>query len=150
MNRNKNPLNVKQVSGSGWKGSVGADARGHAVFEDPAYGIRAAMRCFHSKYRNGKRTIKAIVFDWAPADDTEGSLPGGKPNDPEAYLRFVDVCVAWGKLDVLPDPVEDPVPWMWLLRAMAQYEMGEPCPWVEVVVGMVYWFKDFVGEVEGG
>jgi len=150
MNRNKNPLNVKQVPDGGWKGSVGADDRGHAVFEDPAYGIRAAMRCFQRKFINGKRTIRAIVFDWAPVDDTQGSVLNKLMNDPEGYSDFVAARAHMGKEAYLPDPVRDPATWTWLLRAMAQYEMGESCPWGVILAGVGLWFKDFGEEGERG
>lgn len=88
--RNNNYLNVKNNPQNPWKGSVGSDDRGHAVFDDPAFGLRAAIVTLRSYwFRHNKRTIAEILARWAPATDTIGSLPGALPNSPGEYAEFV-------------------------------------------------------------
>lgn len=91
--KNNNYLNVKNGT-SPWLDangkSAGTDSRGHAVFQDPAYGVRAGILLLRTYFLKHKlRTIAAILSRWAPASDTVGSLPGGPPNSPEEYSRFV-------------------------------------------------------------
>lgn len=85
--RNKNYLNVK---GRGWKGQVGSDSRGHAIFETPEYGIRAGILNLRTYFLKHKlRTVAEILSRWAPATDTVGSIPGAPPNSPKEYTNFV-------------------------------------------------------------
>ena len=91
--RNKNYLNVKNGS-SPWKDASGkkskTDSRGHAIFTNPAYGIRAGILLLKRYYFTHKRrTIAEILARWAPATDTVGSLPGAPPNSPLEYSTFV-------------------------------------------------------------
>lgn len=65
------------------------DKRGHAIFLRVEDGIRAAFCTLSKKSRNGKNTLRAICADWAPKNDTVGSIPGGKQNDPIAYAQYV-------------------------------------------------------------
>ena len=85
--RNRNYLNVK---GSGWKGQIGSDSRGHAIFSASEYGIRAGIVLLRTYwFSHGLRTIAGILSRWAPASDTVGSLPGAPQNSPKAYSEFV-------------------------------------------------------------
>jgi hypothetical protein len=144
MNKNNNPLNIKQPDAQVWKGSVGVDDRGHAIFEDPAMGIRAAMRSCQRWFDGGGRTLAALMAHWAPADDTVGSVPWAALNDVDAYARFVAGRLCGAVDSVFTDPADDPLPWAGLLRAMARYEMGEECPWGVVMRGVALWLEDFV------
>ncbi len=144
MNHNKNPLNIKQVSPDAWAHSVGADGRGHAIFADPAHGVRAAMRSLQRKWDNGKRTLIQIIADWAPASDTVGSIAGGAQNDPIDYARYVAARAGCGVGESLLSPASNPHLWLRIVRAMAYYEMGEECPWSVVLRGMGMWFEDFI------
>lgn len=63
-----------------WDGKVGSDARGHAIFADPAMGARAfavLMRTYRFKYE--RETAKEIISRYAPATDCVGSI--GIPPD---------------------------------------------------------------------
>jgi hypothetical protein len=91
--RNKNYLNVKQGPDR-WLDANGAlsgtDSRGHAIFSDPAWGIRAGILTLRSYFfTHNRRTIAEILSRWAPATDTVGSLPGAPPNSPLKYSQFV-------------------------------------------------------------
>jgi len=77
--KNNNPFNVKQWNPP-WKGSTGRDARGHANFSNVAYSVRATVRTLAQKAANGKTSLMAIFFDYAPIDDG---------NDPAGYAEFV-------------------------------------------------------------
>lgn len=73
------------------------DERGHAVFGlvdgiPPAvWSARAAARELRGDFvERDRRTLIALTSDYAPADDTQGSIEGGKPNDPAGYAH--DLC----------------------------------------------------------
>ena len=63
-----NPLNVK-VFGNKWKGLIGQDERGHAIFARPEDGIRAGVKVIQT-YANkyGLNTIESILSRFAAAD----------------------------------------------------------------------------------
>lgn len=142
MNINNNPLNVKQGSDP-WKGSTGADNRGHAIFADPADGIRAGCRILQQKWNNGKRTLLAIILEWAPVNDTQGGLPGYPANDPADYAAYVALRAGIGMNDPLPYLADDAALYARIMRAMANFETGEKCPWSFIIRGMAMWFDDF-------
>lgn len=125
--KHKNYLNVKQLGGAGWKGSTGADARGHAIFSDAAWGLRAAIRNLWNYWSKRKRrTLAAITAAWAPASDTIGGA-GSAANRPKEYAAFLA-----GRLGAATDEplklfrsdgfIGDRAQLEALLRAMAAYE----------------------------
>lgn len=67
--KNKNPLNVKCLGGNKkWKGQIGKDKIGHAIFRTWEDGIRAAafvLKNYEAKY--GINTIEDIVTRFAKA-----------------------------------------------------------------------------------
>lgn len=77
-----------------WNGSGGKrDSKGHAVFEDPAYSIRAVVRDYCSKHRRGLRSAIALADAYSPWCDTLGSLA---------------VYKGWGRsCDDLPNPPDE-------------------------------------------
>ncbi len=90
---NKNYLNLKQVNppwlDAGNKNS-GRDTKGHAIFSDPVWGIRAGIIQLRSYFfRHNRRTVAEILERWAPSSDTIGSLPGAPPNSPQEYSNYV-------------------------------------------------------------
>ena len=79
--RNRNPLNVKQVSGGDWKGSSGADASGHAIFYHELYSVRACLRTLANiQLKRGADTILKIIEIYAPESDG---------NNPKDYADFI-------------------------------------------------------------
>lgn len=81
---NKNVFNVKQPTidmAGWWLGSVDRDAKGHAVFADVIYSVRAAVRQL-SQYqvRDGKKTLTEMFQIYAPISDG---------NDPDSYAKYV-------------------------------------------------------------
>lgn len=126
--RNNNPLNVKGSPTNMWEGSYEIDAAGHARFIARSWGIRAAVRSIVRKYANGKRNLMEIIADWAPASDTQGSIPGRAQNQPGRYAAYVaeemgiaiydDLMLARGgqlSIDALPRLLR-------MMSAMARYE----------------------------
>ena len=93
--RNNNYLNVKNTKNNPWNdahGPSGTDPHGHAVFSTPPYGVRAGimqLRAYFLKHDPKRQTIIDIISEWAPADDTLGSIAGNDPNDPRGYAGFV-------------------------------------------------------------
>jgi murein DD-endopeptidase MepM/ murein hydrolase activator NlpD len=131
--RNKNYLNVKNTS-SPWADAGGrpskTDERGHAVFTDPAYGIRAGILQLRAYFfKHNRRTVAEILSRWAPATDTVGSLPGAPPNSPAAYSTFVSgrMGISFNqRLDIFNEDksIGNIARLRALFYAMAEYENG--------------------------
>lgn len=140
--RNNNPLNVK---GTEWRGQVGTDNRGHAVFSSQAWGARAAivlLRTYWTKYE--LRTVAAILSRWAPATDTVGSIPGAPPNSPREYAEFVHQRTGIAPTEPLrlfDDQwrIDDGEQLAALLSAMAAYENGRNASGELFAVGRDVW-----------
>jgi len=83
--RHKNPLNVKAPSQPYWKGQVDRDSRGHAVFDDVAFGTRAAIITLRTYWiTHNLRTVAKIISRWAPPKTIPEIMPGMLP----AKLKF--------------------------------------------------------------
>jgi murein DD-endopeptidase MepM/ murein hydrolase activator NlpD len=131
--RNKNYLNIKN-SGSLWMDAggqeSGTDSRGHAVFTDVAYGVRAGILQLRSYFfKHNRRTIAEILSRWAPASDTIGTLPGAPMNSPAEYSAFVAKRMGIGYNDTLDifnadQSVGNISRLRDLFFAMAAYEIG--------------------------
>ena len=106
--RNNNPLNIKAIK-TPWKGQIGTDRHGHAVFDDPAYGIRAAANVLINYYlRHGLDTLNGVV----------GRFCTGNREQYVAYLSRrlgLRPDESFNILDRLPE----------LLQAMARFESGK-------------------------
>lgn len=131
--RNNNYLNVKNGSDP-WQDAGGkpsqTDERGHAVFTDPAYGVRAGIILLRSYFfKHNLRTIAEILSRWAPANDTVGSLPNAPQNSPAEYSAFVAGRVGVGfnvRLDIFKEDrtIGNIARLRSLFAAMAEYENG--------------------------
>ena len=79
--RQNNYVALKRPGGSGaWPGQTGADPRGYARFDDPAYAIRGfveLMRVYHDRY--GARSALDIFRRYAPAGDCSGAPSAPAP-----------------------------------------------------------------------
>ena len=68
--RNNNPGNVKKPNADTWKGTVGYDEIGHAIFENYIYGTRAMIKDLQNKITNrGLDTIAKILPVYCPVSD---------------------------------------------------------------------------------
>jgi hypothetical protein len=134
--RNNNYLNVKNKKSDPWKDADGkpsrTDPNGHAAFSIPAWGVRAGilqLRAYFLKHSPKRQTINDIISEWAPADDTEGSIEGTPQNDPSAYAKFVAKRMDLGVNDKLAlfnsdGTVDDAGQLRALFYAMAANEIG--------------------------
>jgi len=109
---NCNPLNIRRVAGTTWKGQRAEQTDNAFVqFESIEWGIRAAfvlLRTYSTKYR--ANCIRDIISRWAPPTE----------NDTERYIRNVCFWSGLGGLQLLTE--QD---WPRLVRAMARQECGE-------------------------
>ena len=63
---NNNPLNVKSLGKVKWLGQTGTDKHGHAIFDSPAHGIRAASLVLRSYAITHKiDTVRGLVTRFA-------------------------------------------------------------------------------------
>ena len=115
---NNNPLNIRKVPGTHWKGELpqstpplGGDGGGLFVrFESMEWGLRAAfvlLRTYSAKYH--ANCIRDIISRWAPPSE----------NNTEKYIKNVCLWTGLGGLQRLTE--ED---WPKLVRAMGRQECG--------------------------
>ncbi|OLQ70322.1 virion protein [Photobacterium proteolyticum] len=81
--RNNNPLNIRESEGdrTQWKGeSVLNIDKAFEEFKHPVYGFRAGARILRSYHRQGFRTLRDVIYRFAPPEDN---------NDTELYIQQV-------------------------------------------------------------
>ena len=112
--RNNNPLNIRKVPGTHWKGEIlpsiqGGDGGGSFVqFTTLEHGIRAAYQILDTYRRKYKAVcIEDIISRWAPPSE----------NDTRAYIRSVCALTGFGGREKLTE-----TQWPALVRAMAVVE----------------------------
>ena len=114
--RNNNPLNIRKVPGTHWKGELpqstpplGGDGGGLFVrFETMEWGIRAALkllRTYRDKY--AATSIKEIITRWAPPTE----------NKTDDYIAAVCRLTSFGGNERLTEKE-----WPALIKAMAVIE----------------------------
>ena len=109
--RNNNPLNIRRVAGTKWKGQAAEQKDKEFVqFESLDWGIRAAF-CILETYRRKYKAvcIEDIINRWAPPSE----------NDTKKYVETVCRLTGFGGKERL---AEDQLPA--LLYAMAFVECG--------------------------
>lgn len=110
--RNNNPLNIRRVKGTFWKGEVVSPIRDKEFVEfcSLEHGIRAAF-CILDTYRKKHHAvcIEDIIARWAPPTE----------NDTPAYIRNVCLLTNFGGKERLTENQ-----WPHLVRAMALIESG--------------------------
>ena len=108
--KNRNYLNLKTLSnGDRWKGQIGEDPFGHAIFESPAWSIRAGaitLRTYERKH--GIKTVTDLVHRFA-----EGNRP--------AYIKHL--CRELGVKPNQKISLTKRLPE--LLKAMVYFETGQ-------------------------
>jgi len=109
--RNCNPLNIRRVAGTTWKGQR-AEQTDHAFvqFRTIEYGLRAAfvlLRTYSTKYK--LNCIRDIISRWAPPSE----------NNTEKYIRNVCQWTGFGGNERLTEKE-----WPRLVQAMARQECG--------------------------
>ena len=111
--RNCNPLNIRRVAGTRWKGQRAEHTdRSFVQFESLEYGIRAAF-CILETYRRKYKAvcIEDIINRWAPPSE----------NDTRKYVETVCRLTGFGGKERLE---ESQLPA--LVCAMAFVECGAP------------------------
>ena len=109
--RNCNPLNIRRVAGTEWKGQRAEQTDRHFVqFERIEWGLRAAF-CILRTYarRYNLRCIRDIVTRWAPSSE----------NNTERYIDNVCRWTGYGGRQRLTE-----ADWPILVKAMARQECG--------------------------
>lgn len=77
--RNNNPLNLRPFRNL-YRGQVGTDRDGHAIFDTVQNGIRAAALNLVTQYRrDGQKTLRSFISEFAPSFE----------NQTEKYINFV-------------------------------------------------------------
>ena len=109
--RNCNPLNIRRVAGTTWKGQRAEQTDKEFVqFESIEWGIRAAfclLRTYSRKYH--LNCITDIITRWAPPSE----------NDTNRYICNVCRWSGFGGMQRLTES-----DWSLLVRAMARQETG--------------------------
>lgn len=109
--RNCNPLNIRRVAGTKWKGQSALQTDASFVcFNAMEWGIRAAF-CILRTYARRYQCLSPadIVGRWAPPHQ----------NDTDAYIRNVCTWTGFGGRQHLTE-----ADWPCLVKAMARQESG--------------------------
>ena len=119
--RNNNPLNIRRVPGTHWKGEITpspvGEGRGEAAFcrfASIEWGLRAAfciLKTYHAKYQ--ATCVEAIIGRWAPQSE----------NNTAEYINGVCRLTGFGGKENLCER-----DWPALVRAMAMIECGALLP----------------------
>ena len=109
--RNNNPLNIRRVAGTEWKGQRAEQKdKGFVQFSSTEWGIRAAfciLRTYRDKYQ--AVCIEDIITRWAPPTE----------NDTQRYICDVCRLTGFGGKERLTEKH-----WPRLVGAMAVVESG--------------------------
>lgn len=113
--KTKNPLNLRYSAKNKWLGQVG-ELNGFCVFQNEAYGFRAAFKNMCTYLRQGHDTIEKIVSRWAPPCE----------NKTEEYINFVadDVMIDRDRT-LHMQSIHGYWEIIMILRAMAKMECGK-------------------------
>ena len=109
--RNCNPLNIRRVAGTKWKGQSALQTdRKYVRFDSVEWGLRAAF-CILRTYarRYNALCVRDIISRWAPPSE----------NGTEQYVRNVCRWTGFGGQQLLSES-----DWPLLVRAMARQECG--------------------------
>ena len=108
---NCNPLNIRRVAGTTWKGQCDEQTDNAFVqFRTIEFGLRAAfvlLRTYSTKYH--ANCIRDIISRWAPPSE----------NDTDQYVRNVCKWTGFGGLQKLTES-----DWPSLVQAMGRQECG--------------------------
>jgi len=109
--RNCNPLNIRRVAGTSWRGEDRNPAvpdKQFVQFRSMEWGLRAAfclLRTYQKKYN--ATCIQDIISRWAPPSE----------NNTDAYIKHVCLLTGYGGQERLTEKE-----WPRLVRAMAVIE----------------------------
>ncbi len=112
--RNNNPGNIRKT-GIKWQGLAPAEQQtdpDFAVFIAPEWGIRAMVKDLRGDWREGKRTVEALINEWAPPVE----------NDTGSYVRAV--ASALGVTPDAPLNLDDTATLTALVASIIRHENG--------------------------
>lgn len=110
--KNNNPLNVKAMKHDTWQGQIGIDKHGHAIFDTPEHGVRAAAYVLKNyAMRHDIDTVEGIVKRFATGNQ-------------QPYIAYL--CKRLGLRQDEPFNILHRLPE--LLKAMARFESGRDWP----------------------
>jgi hypothetical protein len=89
--RNHNPGNLRFVASIPWKGQVGDDGTGYAVFDTDEDGVRALGHQLMTYAGRGLNTVYAIISTYAPDGE----------NDTQAYITDVSQRLRVSAVDTI-------------------------------------------------
>lgn len=138
---NRNPLNVKNGKDP-WAGSMGHDEKGHAIFADPIYSVRAVVRQLAQyQLRDKLESLQDIYRAYAPADDG---------NEPDEYAVIVGLAIKARTNSAISlffkdGHVRDKDQMFLIIDAMLQVECfaGYELPPETIRAGIVLYERDF-------
>ncbi|HRD82923.1 MAG TPA: hypothetical protein PLL53_19360 [Saprospiraceae bacterium] len=150
----KNPLGIRffnfgciKTKKSGfWLGQIDKDSKGHAIFKEPIYGIRAmVMLNAEIIEERNKNTLLKFFNVYAPSTDCVGSLTKDKDgncpkgyNKPDLYAKKVGDAIGLGindKLLIRDKEGNLDVKLMTLImNEVAQFETGKKCKFTEETI----------------
>jgi hypothetical protein len=109
--RNCNPLNIRRVAGTRWKGQSAEQNDPQFVqFESMEWGVRAALKIFETYANKYKAVcIEDIITRWAPPTE----------NDTRKYISDLCRLTGFGGKERLTEN-----DWPKLVKAMARIECG--------------------------
>ena len=109
--RNNNPLNIRRVSGTRWKGQSAEQNDPQFVqFESMEWGVRAALKIFETYANKYKAVcIEDIITRWAPPTE----------NDTRKYICDLCKLTGFGGKERLTEKE-----WPKLVKQMALLESG--------------------------
>ena len=120
--RQNNPGNIESTlpGGNRWNGEQTSTNR-YAVFESPAYGLRAMMYLLRKVYfqRHGLVSVESIIHRWAPLGD----------NSPESVANYIDHVAKDLRVQSVAKLTMDNEQLTAMVKSMAEFEGGRPLPY---------------------
>lgn len=107
--RNNNPGNIQATDP--WKGMIGSDERGFAMFQDISWGLRALAIDLSTKIRKGYNTVSTIIYRYAPPSE----------NNTDNYINLVCQYTGYDQDQILSS---NETTIARLIRAIMNVELG--------------------------
>ena len=124
--RQNNPGNIESTlpGGNRWNGEMDSTNR-YAVFESPAYGVRAMMYLLKKVYyqRHELLSVDAIIHRWAPLGD----------NSPESVNNYIQHVARDLHIQSTVQLTMTDEQLVAMVKSMAEFEGGRPLPYTKEV-----------------
>lgn len=120
--RNHNPFNLRYVPAIAWKGQIGDDGGGYAVFDTDEDGVRAGGHQLRTYLSRGINTVRAIISTFAPSteNDTQAYIDdvanraAVDPDQPldASSVPALGVAIVWHEEGIFPYDINDFTRWI--------------------------------------